>query len=83
MIGRRAARVLAAWWGFWSWLEAVRLMERDLRSEEERAEQLRHWRLHHGEELRDDLAHLRSYKGCYAAFSLLAGIFVERLEAKS
>ena len=25
-------------------------MEHDLRSEEERAEQLRHWRLHHGGE---------------------------------
>ena len=26
VVGRRAARVLAAWWGFWSWLEAVRLI---------------------------------------------------------
>ena len=27
IIGRRAARVLAAWWVFWAWAEAVQLID--------------------------------------------------------
>ena len=54
VIGRRAARVLAAWWVFWAWVEAVRLMQQDVRSEAERTEQLRQWRVKHGEEEDDD-----------------------------
>jgi hypothetical protein len=27
IIGRRAARVLAAWWVFWAWVEAVQLID--------------------------------------------------------